>query len=299
MKKAVLKSIDKFHSYRDSVYNKIQSPVIVLMYHRVLSENKENNSLTVSSKNFQDQMNYLKENFNILRFDSDWQKSNSPSFVITFDDGYYDNYLIARDFLAKESIASTFFITTKNIGTNDLFWWDEIHINRDIYEHNCDLTHAEITRKLIRSTPEQQVKFLSKYRPYYKNENQGDHENYRSMSKRELHELSQFEGVCIGAHTINHTRLSLLNEKEISLELSESKRMIEEIIKKEVVTASFPYGSYNQNTIKVSKKLGLTKTATTVAKNCYSWTNPMMIPRVQVMDDSIDIFKEKINKLIN
>ena len=298
MKTALLKTINNFYLYRDKVYNRIQTPVIVLMYHRVLAENKNNNSLIISSKNFQEQISYLKNNFNIIKFDSDWQKVNSPSFVITFDDGYYDNYLIARDFLAKESIAATFFITTKNIGTNNLFWWDEIFINKDIYKEYCDLSFDKITRKLIRSTLEQQITFLSEYRPYYKNK-KDDNVHYRSMSKQELYELSRFEEVTIGTHTVNHIRLTLLDKKEIFFELSESKKALEKIIKKEVVTTSFPYGSYTQNTINVSKELGLVKAATTVAKNCYSWTNPRIIPRFQVLDEPIDVFIGKINSLIS
>ena len=110
MKAAFLNSIDGYHSLKDTAFNKIQSPIIVLMYHRVLPNNKANSSLVVSSSNFKDQINYLNENYTLLKFDSNWQKAEKPRFIITFDDGYYDNYVIARDFLTKKSIPSTFFI---------------------------------------------------------------------------------------------------------------------------------------------------------------------------------------------
>lgn len=300
MKQTILSTLNKYNAVRDKLSNKIKPPIIVLMYHRVLSENKESSPFIVTTQNFKKQINYLKNNFKILKFDDDWSDVDTPSFVITFDDGYYDNYVIARDFLDKESIPSTFFISTNNIDTNRLFWWDEISIHRDCYEEYTDLTFDALTRKLIYSTPEQQVAFLSKYRPHYKkNTEETDTRTYRSMTKKELYELSQFKLVTIGNHTVNHTKLTLLNDEEVLNEILESKKTIEEIINKKVSTFSFPYGSYNKNIINICRKIGLKKVATTVSRNYYSWTNTMKIPRVHVADDDINDFKIKIEKLLS
>ena len=49
------------------------------------------------------------------------------SVVITFDDGYYDNYCTAYPLLKKRNIHSTIFITTGFINKADSYlWWDEI-----------------------------------------------------------------------------------------------------------------------------------------------------------------------------
>jgi peptidoglycan/xylan/chitin deacetylase (PgdA/CDA1 family) len=49
-----------------------------------------------------------------------------PAIVITFDDGYADNYLNAKPLLEKYGLPATFFITNKHIGEQKEFWWDEL-----------------------------------------------------------------------------------------------------------------------------------------------------------------------------
>lgn len=46
--------------------------------------------------------------------------------LITFDDGYRDNYEIAFPILRHEGVRATFFVTTGFIGTVHVPWWDEI-----------------------------------------------------------------------------------------------------------------------------------------------------------------------------
>ena len=44
--------------------------------------------------------------------------------VITFDDGYKDNFEIAYPLLKKYGFTATIFITVNYIGTDHIFWWD-------------------------------------------------------------------------------------------------------------------------------------------------------------------------------
>ena len=46
--------------------------------------------------------------------------------VITFDDGYKDNYLYAYPILKKHRIPATIFLATGHIDTGKLFWWDKV-----------------------------------------------------------------------------------------------------------------------------------------------------------------------------
>ena len=73
----------------------------VLYYHRVYEKQCDINLLCVSPKMFEQQMKYLKKNFNILRFEEDWTKSDRDSVVITFDDGYLDNLTFALSVLEQ------------------------------------------------------------------------------------------------------------------------------------------------------------------------------------------------------
>ena len=49
--------------------------------------------------------------------------------IITFDDGYEDNYSIAFPLLMKYGF-NTIFITADYTGTDHIFWWDKNKIGK-------------------------------------------------------------------------------------------------------------------------------------------------------------------------
>jgi peptidoglycan/xylan/chitin deacetylase (PgdA/CDA1 family) len=44
--------------------------------------------------------------------------------IITFDDGYMDNYSVAYPILRKFGFTATFFITPSYVNTDHIYWWD-------------------------------------------------------------------------------------------------------------------------------------------------------------------------------
>src|SRR5215469_12343045 len=46
--------------------------------------------------------------------------------IITFDDGYLDNYTHAFPLLQQHGLRAAFFLITSFVGTSSLPWWDEI-----------------------------------------------------------------------------------------------------------------------------------------------------------------------------
>jgi len=93
--------------------------VIVLMYHSI-ADNKE--FFTVSPKEFEKQMQYLKDNnFNVISINTlislieKQDKFPPKTLVITFDDGYLDNYENALPILKKFNFPATIFIFTAGI----------------------------------------------------------------------------------------------------------------------------------------------------------------------------------------
>lgn len=304
MKKNLLKFSKKLIKGRNRLLNKFKPPVVVLMYHRVLENNPNNSPLTVTQSNFQQQMTFLKNNFNILRFEDDWNTIDKPSIVITFDDGYYDNYLAAKNILEPENIPATFFISTANLTEKQdergMFWWDEIALHKQAFVNHSDMGIEKIGKFLRKSTPENQKKFLSQFRDHYKKPDAIEQNKYRFLTPNELIRLSKCKGVTIGAHTVNHPRLSLLDKDKIRYELFESKETIERIIGKDVNVCSYPYGGYrdiNSIAVNTSKELGFDKAATTFFGNCYSWTNLHKIPRIQIEDINIEQFANEIHAL--
>jgi peptidoglycan/xylan/chitin deacetylase (PgdA/CDA1 family) len=109
--------------YQSQSDKKINLPV--LMYHRIDTGSSDRIAagLTVSPKNFESQVKYLADNgFNTVSLSDAYRALHqnislpTKSVVLTFDDGYEDNYNYAFPILKKYNKAATFFVITGAIG---------------------------------------------------------------------------------------------------------------------------------------------------------------------------------------
>ncbi len=128
---------------------------IVLMYHRF--EDQRFPSTSISSKNFQDQITYLKENnFNILPisdlilFFNEDHEIPKKSVFITIDDGYKSFYEHAFPILKKNKIPFSLFLSTKFVSNekkSDFMSWDMI---KELSENKGEiLNHTHSHPKLL------------------------------------------------------------------------------------------------------------------------------------------------------
>jgi peptidoglycan/xylan/chitin deacetylase (PgdA/CDA1 family) len=66
------------------------------------------------------------------------------------------------------------------------------------------------------------------------------------------------DGHWIGSHTVDHAWLTRLSEGALDKELADSKKRLEAKLGSKVVTMAYPYGSYNEATVKAAQKAGYT-----------------------------------------
>ncbi len=90
-------------------------PVAILFYHRVADD--EPNDWTISCSDFQDQVDWLSDNFDLVSLEEAQNRIRSghntkPTVSITFDDGYADNSTFALPMLIQRKIPVTYFVTT-------------------------------------------------------------------------------------------------------------------------------------------------------------------------------------------
>jgi len=163
-----------------------RKPAAVLMYHSVDSNNE---FFTVTPNNFEWQMGYLRKNgFNVVSLAElvEHIKSNKKipvkTVVLTFDDGYEDNFLDVFPILKKYNLPATIFLMTGFIGRKDytkreiklpmLDWTQikEMHDSGLVYfePHTVGhpklsrLGHAEIEKELSGSKKEIEEKLNKK-----------------------------------------------------------------------------------------------------------------------------------------
>jgi len=75
------------------------------------------------------------------------------------------------------------------------------------------------------------------------------------LTATQIREISD-RGHEIGSHTLTHANLTFLGDADVRSELCDSKRMLEDISGKPVVSLSFPFGSWNKRVWEMAMESG-------------------------------------------
>jgi peptidoglycan/xylan/chitin deacetylase (PgdA/CDA1 family) len=116
----------------------LRGKVIILTYHRVVSKKELHAEyiqpgMYVTAETFAMQMQFIKQYFSVISFaellrlwsDQTWN-AEQRYCVVTFDDGWLDNYVYALPVLTRHALPATVFLPTTFIGTNRWFWPEQI-----------------------------------------------------------------------------------------------------------------------------------------------------------------------------
>ncbi len=137
-------------------WSRDKNSVIILAYHEICDLPKQIKCLhpyNVTPSAFNAQMEFLySNNYSVMRLEefifSLTQNRELPhkSVVITFDDGYRNNYTNAFPVLKRYSFPATIFLATNYIGTNNVFpWFNDLRSrNETIKENWIPLSWPEI-----------------------------------------------------------------------------------------------------------------------------------------------------------
>ena len=101
---------------------------IIVAFHRV-DDRLPEDGLTRSSRVFERFCRFFKANFDVIPLTDfvlrlERKESVAGKLVITFDDGYLDNYQVAAPILRKLDLPATFYVVTQYIESNVVPWWD-------------------------------------------------------------------------------------------------------------------------------------------------------------------------------
>lgn len=264
----------------------------MLLYHRVFDSSYDPQQLCVSPQNFYEQLAALKKTHRFLDIEtfcdhlSRKKKFPKNSALITFDDGYADNFQQALPVLSNLELQAVFYVATANIGTGKFFWWDEVdlrfHENREAssvgalrnafnLSGDADLHEWVIGRCKQAATLEDREMTLDTVRAHLHKCPENVH--HRPMSLDELRNLAASPQAVIGAHTVNHLSLGHLSYADQDAEIRTSVKQLSHWIGKPVRHFAFPYGDlahFNDSTLSICKKAGLGS----AAANLYAMATP-------------------------
>ncbi len=219
----------------------------VLMYHMISEHLPKNqskfNRLRVIPKEFEKQLIWLKQNgFKSFTLSELVKLENIPekSVVLTFDDGYEDNFTNAFPLLQKYDFKATIYIVLNRFENN---WATDKDLDKASSELN----------------------------------------NEKMLSDEQIKTMIESGLIEIGSHTLDHVNLPKLNKEEKERQLIESKKQIENIFAIKCDSFAYPFGFYDEDSVKIVENIGYTNATTTVNgvfdKNKYS---NFEIPRIMV-----------------
>ena len=199
----------------------------VLMYHSI--SNKKGSKLFMPVEKFRQQMKYLKDNgYATLTAEEALAhfKSGLPiperSVLITFDDGYSDNYTNAFPILKEYGFKATVFVITAAIDNDP-----------------------------------------------------------NKLTSQQVKEMAE-NGISIESHTVNHDDLSKLTYEKQLFTLESSKKQIESLTGKNVCCLAYPFGKYNQMTVKALQEAGYQMAFTIRPGFAYKSQGILKLSRIRI-----------------
>ena len=298
-----------------NLYHRLMSreTLTVLMFHRVLPEEKikqldADPEYTISTAQLTSLFERLAKQYNIVAM-SDVLASRartralpSHALLVTFDDGWNDNFVYGQPILADAKIPWTVFVAT-NATSHAAEWWQEtllwaIRSGRVTYEHLWGLAEPENPEVPTKRSGDPTLDLILRYASL--NENKRNTilmrfaDTSRSKIEPDMADLGTLrklhsEGVDIGVHGASHLPLTCVDDP--AHELSEARMFLSnEISTDAAITMSFPHGRYDQRVVNAARASGLSLmfTSDPVINACPGgWVQTDVLGRIPISGEIV------------
>jgi peptidoglycan/xylan/chitin deacetylase (PgdA/CDA1 family) len=241
----------------------------VINYHRIDNPHRKDfdsfkPNVSATPNDFNRQIDYLSKWFNVISMQDvlkwlDGQKE-LPSYaaLITFDDGYLDNYTFAYPILRDHNFPAVIFLTTEHIGTDIPFYWDMAaycfhHTKRDQITFPGGTTETwsnqeqldQVSKKwieLMKTLPQAEKTVYVQRLPEALNVSiPGGFFKKLMMNWDQVREMHK-GGIEFGAHTMHHPILTRISLEEVRAEVEGSKSRIEKELGHPALSFAYPNG---------------------------------------------------------
>jgi len=255
----------------------------VLNYHRIadLDADTFQPNVSASAADFDRQMEYLARWFKVVSVQDvhAWLLEGKPlpphAALITFDDGYLDNYVNAYPVLRKYGFSAVIFLTAGHIEADRPFFWDLTaycfsHTQQDriafpdgtqqSWQDEAGrqrVSHAWI-ESLKRLTEDEKQAWVRKLPEALGVAVPRDFFKSLMMSWDQVREMNA-NGIEFGGHTVNHPILTRIPPERARAEIEGSIAKISAELGKPVTSFAYPNGmsaDFNETVIQITKEAG-------------------------------------------
>jgi len=224
--------------------------------------------------------------------------------VLTFDDGYHDNYTHAFAFARHLQVPFTVFLIPGYIESGDYFWWQEgnrlvsrtqiseVNIEGHVYhldqsEERNTLSQHIFTRLCQSTSIAEREAFLSTVRKAMDVPSSVAPEEKAMLPLQwtEVREMEESGLVTFGAHTMHHPILTYLTDtREIRSEIEQCRSALEDQLGHRVRAFAYPVGRrqhIGDNVISTVQQAGYDWAFTTMYGLNTPQTNPYLLRRIE------------------
>lgn len=149
----------------------------------------------------------------------------------------------------------------------------------------------ELLRSLI---PAEQAVVMNKLRDWSDFSKKPIVKEKLPMTATQLQELANDSLSTIGLHTFNHAALGFHSKSFQEQEITQNQLHLKQLINKEADIISFPFGSYNSDTLDLVSKIGLKASFTSLKKPMKSKADLYQLGRFAVKNWEGATFKKKL-----
>ncbi len=223
------------------------------------------------------------------------------SFLLTFDDGFYNNLSIAAPVIDDLKLSFSIYLTTEFVDKNKISWTDMLeYCLENTKEKFVKLDNGEIfnlKNNLSKKIFAHKIRFMVKNNkdidPYHfvnklcsklKMDKIGDLDPQldRKISWEDIKKYSQKDFIIFGGHSHTHKNLNHISEKELAFEINKSIYLLKNKGNLDCIHYAYPEGgpdSFSERVIALLKTNNVKTAVTTIPKNNLLNTNPYLIGR--------------------
>jgi len=260
--------------------------LLVLTYHRIGNREEDPfdpDAFSATAEQLDEQISYLKRHVSLVNLEEALafidgtihDKTRRCRALITFDDGYLDNYTVAYPILRSHGVQGVFFLATSLVGSCKVPWWDHIAYlmktarqRRFRLHYPADLV-VDVDKRGITKT------LRDVFGLYYKPQNTDPTRFIRELKEEakgndppatmrrflDWNEAREMRsgGMAIGSHTHSHQVLSQLGPDQQRQELAHSRTLLKEQLGTAADVLAYPVGarsSFSDETQRLAREVG-------------------------------------------
>lgn len=270
--------------------------VSIYLFHGVIKKKLKSNTIRnynskhIDQKKFEKYIKFLSKNGEAITLNDILNKNQifKKKYIITFDDGFYNNYKYALPILKKYKVPHIIYLTTNYVDKNLISWIDRIDIAIDNYKKDYIFSHI-FKKKFKLKSKANKIIFLNFVRNYCKSLKKIDLNKFTEIllkdlkltspktSKNDLDKKLEWKQVIkmnksslteFGGHSHNHNILGHLSSLQYTAEIKNSLNFLLKKANMTIKHYSYPEGfksSFNNNIIYLLKKNKIQTSVTTLS----------------------------------